>query len=96
MVNELFNKNWNDLQHHPKLQWMLLCMCSWDKEKTFYHEWISLERTKGSSKRRKLLEEIYPHLKDDDIETLLKVNSDTDIRNLAREMGWPEKDAKAL
>ena len=27
-VNEYFNKNWNILQKHPKLLWLLLCMCS--------------------------------------------------------------------
>lgn len=96
MVNEIYNKHWFDLQKHPKLQWMLLCLCSWDKQKTFYHEWIALGKSKTNNKRKKLLEEVYPHYNDNDIETLLKVNSDTDIRNLAREMGWSEKDAKAL
>ena len=28
-VNEYFNKNWADIQKHPKLAWMLLCMCSY-------------------------------------------------------------------
>lgn len=96
MVNELYNKYWFDLQKHPKLLWMLLCMCSWNREKTFYHEWLGLGKTNKGGKRRKLLEEVYPTLKDDEIETLLRISSDTDIRNLAREMGWTEKDAKNL
>ena len=29
-VNEYFNKYWFLLQKHPKLLWMLLCMCSYD------------------------------------------------------------------
>ena len=28
-VNEYFNKHWNTLQKHPKLLWLLLCMCSY-------------------------------------------------------------------
>lgn len=96
MVNELYNKHWFDLQKHPKLLWLLLCMCSWDKEKTFYHEWIGLGKANKGGKRRKLLEEVYPTLKEDEIETLLRITSDTDIRDLAREMGWAEKDAKNL
>lgn len=96
MVNELYNKYWFDLQKHPKLLWLLLCLCSWDKEKTFYHEWISLGKSNKGGKRRKLLEEVYPTLKDNEIETLLRISSDTDIRDLAREMGWTEKDAKNL
>ncbi len=27
-VNEYYNKNWNEISKHPKLQWMSLCVCS--------------------------------------------------------------------
>ena len=37
-VNEYFNKHWNTLQKHPKLLWMLLCMCSHESRKVFFHQ----------------------------------------------------------
>lgn len=94
-VNEYFNKNWFTLQKHPKLLWQLLCMCSYNNEKIFFHEWLKLGR-KTSDKRTKLLEEIYPNLKNDEIELLLEINSDDEIRDLARDFGWTEKEIKDL
>ena len=41
-VNEYFNKNWNILQKHPKLMWMLLCMCSYNGNTVFFHQWLGL------------------------------------------------------
>jgi hypothetical protein len=94
-VNEFYNKNWFDLQKHPKLLWLLLCMCSYNGEKIFYHEWIGLGK-RASTKRTKLLEEVYPHLKNDEIDTLLRISTDDELRNLARDLGWPDKEIKDL
>jgi hypothetical protein len=94
-VNEYFNKNWFILQKHPKLLWQLLCMCNYNGEKIFYHEWIGLGK-KSSNKRIKLLESVYPNKKYDEIETLLKVSTDDEIKDLARDCGWTEKELKDL
>jgi hypothetical protein len=97
-VNEYFNKNWNDLQKHPKLMWMLLCMCSWNGEKVFWHEWIGYKRKAGTNtKRIKFLEELFPNRKRDEIELLSELNTDKDIKELARLHGMDEADiAKKL
>jgi hypothetical protein len=94
-VNEYFNKHWFTLQKHPKLQWMLLCMCNWDKSKTLYHEWIGLGKKK-SSKRLKLLEQLYPDANEDELELLARIRSDDEIKELARELGWDEKEIKNI
>jgi hypothetical protein len=39
-TNEFYNKNWNDIAKHPKLQWLTLSVCSHETKKTFFHEWI--------------------------------------------------------
>ena len=96
MVNEYFNKHWFVLQKHPKLLWMLLCMCSFDRQKTFYHEWIGLGKKANNSKKIKLLEELYPNLKEDEILVLAKVTSNAELKELARELGWDEKDIKNI
>jgi hypothetical protein len=96
MVNELYNKHWFTLQKHPKLLWYLLCLCSWDKQKTFFHEWIPLGKSTNNNKRVKLLEQAYPHLKNDELELLAEINTSADLKDLAREMGWEEKEIKNL
>jgi superfamily I DNA and/or RNA helicase len=94
-VNEYYNKNWFDLQKHPKLLWLLLCMCSYNGEKIFYHEWIGLGK-RVSTTRTKLLEEVYPNLKNDEIDTLLGISTDDELKELARDLGWSDKEIKNL
>jgi hypothetical protein len=90
-VNEYFNKNWNLLQKHPKLMWMLLCMCSYNGEKTFWHEWIGHKKKAGTnSKKIKFLEELYPNKKRDELELLSKISTDKEVKDLARSYGFDE------
>jgi len=51
-VNEYFNKHWNTLQKHPKLLWLLLCMCSYNGKKTFFHEWIGNKKKAGTGGKK--------------------------------------------
>ena len=90
-VNEYFNKNWNLLQKHPKLMWMLLCMCSYNGDKVFWHEWIGYKKKTGTnSKKIKFLEELYPNKKLDEVEMLSKLMTDKEIKDLARKHGMDE------
>ena len=70
-VNEFYNKNWNDISKHPKLQWLTLCACSHESRKTQFHEWIPLKREKN--KKEEFLAELFPNMKRSDIETLALV-----------------------
>jgi hypothetical protein len=89
-VNEYFNKNWNDLQKHPKLLWLLLCMCSYDGQTQFYHEWIGNKKKTGNNKKNKFLEEIYPTKKLDELEMLATLITDKELKDLARQHGMDE------
>lgn len=90
-VNNYFNKNWNELQKHPKLLWLLLCMCNWNGEKTFFHEWIGHKKKTGNGgKKLKFLEEIYPNRKQDELELLANLSTDKEIKDLARTHGMDE------
>ena len=92
-VNEYFNKNWNILQKHPKLLWLLLCMCSYDGSTQFYHEWIGNKKKTGSdSKKVKFLAEIYPNKKMDEIELMAKLTTDKELKDLAKRYGMEDKD----
>ena len=97
-VNEYFNKHWNTLQKHPKMLWLLLCMCSYDKEKVFFHEWLGFKKKEtGNSKKIKFLAELYPTQKMDEIELMAKLFTDKDMKELARKYGMDESSiAKKL
>jgi hypothetical protein len=98
-VNEYFNKHWNFLQKHPKLMWMLLCMCSWNGETVFFHQWLGNKKkdASNSSKKAKFLAEIYPNKKMDEIELLAQMSTDKEIKELAKLYGMEDKDiAKQL
>ena len=89
-VNEYFNKNWNVLQKHPKLLWLLLCMCSYDKSTVFFHQRLGNKKKEGSSKKSKFLEELYPNKKLDEIEIMAKLSTDKELKDLARRHGYDE------
>lgn len=90
-VNEYFNKHWNTLQKHPKLLWLLLCMCSYDGQTRFFHEWIGHKKKTGSdSKKVKFLAEIYPSKKMDEIELLASMVTDKEIKDLAKKYGMED------
>lgn len=90
-VNEYFNKHWNLLQKHPKLMWLLLCMCSYNGEKVFFHQWLGNKKKDSSNNKKvKFLAEIYPQKKMDEIELLGELTTDKEIKELARKHGMDE------
>lgn len=95
-VNEYFNKHWNILQKHPKLLWQLLCMCSHESRKIFYHEWIGFKKKKGNNKVQKFLLEIFPNKKEDEIELMSLMYSDKDCINLAVSHGFTDSEIKKI
>lgn len=95
-VNEYFNKHWNTLQRHPKLLWQLLCLCSHDSRQVFYHEWIGFKKKKSDSKKIKFLLEIYPHRKQDELEMLAELLSTKELKQLAEQYGYSDKEIAKL
>jgi hypothetical protein len=90
-VNEYYNKNWNGIQKHPKLLWLLLCMCSYDGDKVFFHQWLGNKKKTGTGgKKLKFLEEIYPNKKRDELELMADLATDKEIKDLARKHGMDE------
>jgi hypothetical protein len=88
-VNEYYNKNWNDIQKHPKLVWQTLCVCSMGNSKTYFHEWIPLKKQKN--KKIDFLAELFPTMKMADVETLAAITTDKEIKEYARDLGWDKK-----
>lgn len=93
-VNEYFNKHWNTIQKHPKLLWMLLCMCSYNGETKFYHEWLGHKRRKTDNKKIKFLESLYPDKNDVELELVAKQYTDKELSQLAVDLGMEDSVIK--
>lgn len=84
-TNEYYNKNWAVLGNkHPKLQWLLLCQTGNTGRKEF-HPWIGLKKKAGGDKEIKLLEQIYPNMKSDEVELLARISTKKELQQLAEE-----------
>lgn len=85
-TNEYYNKNWNILGvKHPKLQWQLLCQ-SGNTGRIEYHSWIGFKKKDGNSNAAtKLLEQIYPNMKTDEVELLARISTKKELKQLAEE-----------
>jgi hypothetical protein len=88
-VNEYYNKNWADIQKHPKLAWQSLCVCRHPEKKTEFHEWIPLKKQKN--KKEEFLAELFPNMKLNDIQTLAAITTDKEIKKYAEDLGWDKK-----
>lgn len=95
-VNERLNKNFFDIStsEHKKFQWLLASTVSPGMGKQ-RHTWLGAKKKQTNSKSIKFLRQIYPLLKDDEIDLLSKLNSTDSLRKMAREHGWDEKRVKA-
>jgi hypothetical protein len=89
-TNEYYNKHFNSIgagkeSGHPNLMWKLLVM-SGNTGKNEFHPWIGYKKKGDSnSKAIKLLEQIYPHLKNDEVELLAGISTKQELKQLAEE-----------
>lgn len=84
-TNEYYNKNWNELgTRHPKLQWQLLCL-SGNTGKIEFHQWIGFKQKKGNNNATKLLQQIHPNMKQDEIDLLANMYTKKELKALAEE-----------
>ena len=85
-TNEYYNKNWNELgMKHPKLQWQLICLAG-NSKKIEFHQWIGFKKkTGGNGNGVKLLQKIYPNMKEDEIELLANLSTKKELKQLAKE-----------
>lgn len=95
-VNERLNKQFFDISssQHKKLQWLLATTVSPGMGK-MRHEWLPGKKKESDAKTSKFLRALYPHLKEDDIELLRRINDKSDLKQLARDHGWDDKRIKA-
>ena len=93
-TNEFYNKNWADIQKHPKLVWQSLCLASHERKKTQFHEWIPLKKQKN--KKEDFLAQLFPNMKRDDVEALAGITTDKEIKEYCKDLGWDQKQINAI
>lgn len=78
-TNERLNKHFFAINKHPKLQWLCATTVS-PGMGTFRHNWIAPKKKEtGTTSIKKQLMEMYPNMKDDEIELMSKINTKKDI-----------------
>ena len=77
--NHYVNKRFFDINRHPKLQWLCATAVS-PGLGTHRHQWIAPKKKEaGASGVRKQIAELFPHLKDDEVELMATINTKKDI-----------------
>jgi len=90
-TNQRLNKRFFDINRHPRLQWLTATTVS-PGMGTHRHQWIAPRKKEaGASAIRKQLVELYPHLKDDELDLLAKITTKKDIDEYTKAAG---QDAK--
>ena len=86
MTNQIYNKNWNELgTRHPELQWQLLCSLHNANSDIRRHNWIGFKKKTGNNNGVKLLQQIYPNMKQDEVELLARLSTKKELKQLAEE-----------
>jgi hypothetical protein len=86
-VNHYLNKHFFTLHRHPKLQWLMATAAS-PGLGSMKHSWIALKKKEaGDSALKKQLRELYPHLKDDEIDLMARLTDKKEVAKLLRAHG---------
>jgi hypothetical protein len=86
-TNERLNKHFFTINRHPKLQWLCATTVS-PGMGAQRHTWIAPKKKEpGAGSIRKQLSELFPHLKDDELEVLAEINTKKDIDAYVKALG---------
>jgi len=89
--NHYVNKHFFDINRHPRLQWLCATAVS-PGLGTQRHQWIAPKKKEaGASGIRKQIAELFPHLKDDEVELMSKINTKKDIDAYLKQLGQEVK-----
>ena len=89
MINECINKHLFTLSSkHKKLCWILTAMCGGLKQQ--FHPWIKPMK-RVPNKSLKQLQQLYPNMKESDLETLDAIITDKELEELQESHGIQAK-----
>ena len=87
-TNQRVNSSYFALNKHPKLVWKLLCTVSPGMGKQF-HQWVGNKKKKKdkSNEIRKTLAEMYPNMKNDELDLMTSITTSKELKAHATESG---------
>ena len=86
-TNERLNKHFFAVNRHPRLQWLMATSVS-PGMGTHRHQWIApKKKDTGSNEVKKQLMELYPNMKQADIEVLAQLTDRKELKQHLREHG---------
>ena len=90
-TNERLNKHFFAINRHPKLQWLCATTVSPDLG-SMRHNWIAPKKKEaGAGGTKKQLAELYPNMKEDELELMAKINTKKDIETYLKLAGQETK-----
>jgi hypothetical protein len=84
-TNERLNKNFFAINRHPKLQWLCATAVS-PGMGAHRHQWISPKKKEGGTIRKQLAE-LYPLLKDDELDLLARITTKKELDAYIKDHG---------
>lgn len=93
-TNDRVNQNFFDLNRHPKLQWLLCTTVSPGMGQQRHYWQAAKKKDSANNKAVKFIIRLYPHIKQDEAELLAEINSDKELKELAKQMGMTDQDIK--
>ena len=95
MANELVNYQFMEVSKHPELQWLLLSACGTGK--IGFHPYLKPPNSrKKKNKVFDFISNIMPHMKAEDIDNLINLNTVDELKEYAREHGYDDKSIKDI
>jgi hypothetical protein len=89
--NDNLNKHFFALHKHPKLQWLMATAVSPGLGPQ-RHNWIATKKKEGpSATHKKVLAEIYPNMKEDELDLMTTLNSKKEVDAYLIESGQEVK-----
>jgi hypothetical protein len=86
-TNERLNKHFFAINRHPRLQWLCATTVSPDMG-TYRHQWIAPKKKEGTNSAvRKQLSELFPSMKNDELDVMAKITSKKDLDEYLQMLG---------
>jgi hypothetical protein len=92
-MNQQANKNFWELNKHPKLQWLLMT-CVSPGMGSHKHEWIAFKGKAAKNKRAQLIAGLFPTMKMDEAELLSDMMTDQELEDHLKDLAWDDKKIK--
>ena len=99
IVNDYVNVGFNDLRHHPELQWRLMQLAGIGKDQ--FHNWIKpmkkkKDDLKASNKLLAFYSEMYPFANDQELAIIISNCTKAEIKTVLTEHGLTPAAIKVL